>query len=141
MEGVRGFPERYRDKSFVWIYKKAEEGLCPICHRPAEYLIQDEEGVWFLRCSRCFEELLKFKRILFVGEEFWKNVLSFEFKGLRRNTRKVEDDVENLKNVGKLKEWCCDKCGCRFFTFKDFESHYNACHKPEGIYYEGGSDK
>jgi uncharacterized C2H2 Zn-finger protein len=99
-------------------------------------MAQDEEGIWFLRCSRCFEELLKFKRIFFVKEDFWKNVLSFEFKGLRINMGKVENDAENLKTVGKVKEWRCDICRCRFFTEKDFESHYNAWHKPGGIYFE-----
>ena len=127
------FPEQYRFFDAIWLYRRINRGLCPICHRPAEYSIQDEEGTWFLRCSRCFEELLKFKRILFVDEEFWRKVLSFEFKGLRRNTRKAEDEIENVENVGKLKEWCCDICGCRFLTLKDFESHYNAWHKPREI--------
>ena len=135
LEGIQ-FPERYRQFDVVWLYRKTNQGLCPVCHRPAEYSIQDDEGVWFSRCSKCFEELLKFKRIFFVDEEFWKNILSFEFKALRRNIRKVEDDVENVKNVGKLKEWCCDECGCRFFTLKDFESHVETWHKPGGVYYE-----
>ena len=131
------FPKGYEYIDVVWLYEKTDEGVCPICWRKASYIIHDEEGCTFKRCSNCFEELLRFRKILLVEKEFWDKKFSKDFHGLRKNPK----PSENLPKTLEAKFITCDVCGCRFVTEKDFESHYNAWHKPGGIYFLSRSDE
>jgi rubrerythrin len=131
-----GFPKEYEYVDVVWLYRKTDEGVCLICEEKASYIILDEEGLEFKRCFNCFQELLKFRKILLVERDFWQKKLSKKFHGLRKNPKPRENLLKKLKNnIESSKFLTCDVCGCRFASNNDLESHVEAWYKPGGVYY------
>jgi hypothetical protein len=131
------FPERYKDIEVVWLYRRAKEGVCLICGQQASYTIIDEEGYESNRCWDCFQQLTEFKKILLVEEGYWKNVLSVEFHGLRRNPEKPREGDLKTARIEQSSFLKCEICGCHFASKIDLESHVEAWHKPGGVYYGG----
>jgi len=130
------FPIKYRDLEVVWLFRKAgEDTNCLICGQPASFTIIDEEGVEFNRCLDCFNQLLEFRRILLVEEDYWIHILSKEFNGLRRNPTPPKAKPAKKPQMANSIFEMCEVCGCRFATQSDLKRHVEAWHKPGGAYY------